>query len=715
MRPWRALATAHAGPAVCGNGTDFMGVFEVDWSAVKLDVEHLVSTVPYWLGVDLAASKDGKGRDPETSYAGVVTTAVLARLREMGADTEGFGSCPPGHTTVRVFALATMGVPWAHFFGRVSDDVMWLVAGSLGNWDDLMRYSWPVFEVLGLVQQLYDESLELECRATCNPEEQSWWGSDSSQRLSASCPCLRAAGLADQAVSVLAAEGLRGRQNALSLVRSVQSLMAEWVGSSRSRGTLALAGDWPVFEALGRLSKELRRLRESSVASPRRPAVVVLYCGPMDLSARLQRWAHGRGVVVRAVQGGLNSAACTEHYVRNSLDVADAVMFISPWTHRWTQLETEETEKVFTNLLSAFQRYPEVELGGAPCVDRAGYWVWPPREVKRKYWKLAYRAFPTGFRAPGAMKTASDWVVGDVTSGTRIYDATLLRKLLNGSVAVRTGLDVAEFLVELDIRGVNARVAAATLVDGTVLREDNYLEHAMWPASLAREYAVEAAEFTPTAGRHIVCLFPNAREANYFAEMRGTVISWCIRERLNRMFQNIAKWWHALGDDYFIVPVSASVLNMVRNGEAEVFPWEADIDINLLTTKPVDDFRALLAEHVDALAQLGSGYKATIRGDRAVFSDTEDTVRMDVWISGGHDLASWDIRTQLAGVEVRLYQDFVFRSFHHYKPGVKVYGHTAGKLLGCLDDHPACMVDCYRRQPSTHCEFDDFVHLNSFL
>jgi len=278
-------------------------------------------------------------------------------------------------------------------------------------------------------------------------------------------------------------------------------------------------------------------------------------------------------------------------------------------------------------------------------------------------------------------------------------------------------LDVSEFFVELDILAKERDLRAYTFLQGASL-EDDYRTHALLSPHLARAFHVEAARFLPHFGRQQKhCLFPSSSYAAAFTQKHGVVVSWCTRNTLREMFQVVGRWWLGLNPrGHVIVPVSASVLNIFRSGESELFPWDADIDANFIANHPIV-VGSFLEEHQAALAKLGYSY--TLRGDRAVIHAPGDAARMDIWISGPQDIQGYDIRARLCGVRVNFFREQLEGTVWYYRPGEKVYGNTNGELLHCTwHGHNACLPDCVRGGRGIGrdgCEFPDrFVHLDAY-
>ncbi|CAE8626795.1 unnamed protein product [Polarella glacialis] len=358
-----------------------------------------------------------------------------------------------------------------------------------------------------------------------------------------------------------------------------------------------------------------------------------------------------------------------------------------------------------------------------PSFDLTRVFNWPLRRVRYGYWKLAYEEYATGHETSPYLPLTQFWAVGDTTSGTRAYSSQVFAQLQDqlarreaeyipklpsladlddgflgdpstaftqGSVGDRE--DVAEeWLVSLDLLAKDLGLRVYTLLRGASL-EDDYRSVARLTPWLSRTFHIEAARFVSpdhrgngAQGPHQVhCLFPSSRLAAKFTGEHGVVVSWCTRQRLRDMFKAVGGWWLGLDPKgHIIVPVSASVLNLFRSGDSELFPWDADIDANFIADHPLV-LGSLLEEHVETLRELG--YTYILRGDRVVFRTLSDSARMDVWISGPQEVKLFDIRARLCGVRVNFFRDQIEGTVWYYRPGEKIYGNTKGKLLNCRSE-----------------------------
>jgi len=161
--------------------------------------------------------------------------------------------------------------------------------------------------------------------------------------------------------------------------------------------------------------------------------------------------------------------------------------------------------------------------------------------------------------------------------------------------------------------------------------------------------------------------------------------------------------------------VSASVLNIFRGYDSEMFPWDADIDANFIANHPIV-VGQFLEEHEEELKRMGYGF--ILRNDRAVIRTLADTARMDIWLSGPQEVRAFDIRARFCGVRINMFREQIEGSVWYYRPGEKIYGNTKGKLLHCTwPGHNACLPDCVRDGRGIGpggCEFPDrFVHLDA--
>jgi len=278
-----------------------------------------------------------------------------------------------------------------------------------------------------------------------------------------------------------------------------------------------------------------------------------------------------------------------------------------------------------------------------------------------------------------------------------------------------TRIDALEWFVELDLVAKELGVKGYTWLSGATL-EDDYKTHSTLSVRFASTFHIESARFVGQGTYQHQCLFPSSKLSSAFTADHGVVVSLCTRRMLRQMFRDVGSWWLALSPlEHVIVPVSASVLNIYRSGESELFPWDADIDANFIASHPIV-VGSFVEEHQETLAQMG--YRFESRGDRVVIMDLADTARMDIWLSGPQDIRGYDVRSRLCGIRVNFFRDQLAGSVWYYRPGEKIYGNTKGRLLHCRHTgHNACLPDCLRDGLGTGddgCEFPDrFVHMDT--
>eukprot|EP00928_Gymnodinium_smaydae_P031789 TRINITY_DN23220_c0_g1_i1.p1 TRINITY_DN23220_c0_g1~~TRINITY_DN23220_c0_g1_i1.p1 ORF type:complete len:810 (-),score=135.11 TRINITY_DN23220_c0_g1_i1:51-2228(-) len=716
------------------------------------------------LSRDLLGAKDSGGRDPAVSYGDVQLQRHLERFQRLderltseAEDVTRSGRCAIGRWCVRLFVSALYsGLQWDAWFRRHRADLAAVVGHA--NWTAPALGGWPLLEIVGLIADL-GATVEL-------PVEDGWCGdtdfgelvavsTSSAERLrevagplarQPSCGLARALGVA----ALAAAEAVAPRpprataaaaaRRAGVLLREVQVSLRraiEGEGAGAGMGAEILFAP-PLPSFLGRVAGFLR---SSAERLAERPFVDVIYCGHLDLQDYLQELcAEQRGRCafhMRTTESHEESLrVCYDHYRRSVQALTarptqsdlDSTIVVSPLAWQWRP----ETGQDVWGLITERQRWGnEIVWAGLPCLNRSSIWNWPVRRLRHQYWKLAYEDYATGHETSRYIPLAQDWAVGSTTSGTRVYqtrmlmalEAELLRLEQDGPAALPgaeaplgpPAAGAVEWLVALDLAALGLGVRAYTRLAGASL-EDDYRWRAKLSPRLSRTFHIEAARFHPTAGQEQHCLFPSSREASAFTSSHGVVVSWCTRRRLRDMFQAVGRWWLNLSPrGHIIVPVSASVLNIFRSGEAELFPWDADIDANFIADHPLV-VGSILEEHAETIR--GLGYTWILKGDRTVFMDLADTVRMDVWLSGPQEVAAYNVRSRLCGVRVNFFEDQLKGIVWYYRPGEKIYGNTKGQLLHCTwDGHNACLPDCLRDGlgvGSDGCEFPDrFVHLDA--
>jgi hypothetical protein len=213
------------------------------------------------------------------------------------------------------------------------------------------------------------------------------------------------------------------------------------------------------------------------------------------------------------------------------------------------------------------------------------------------------------------------------------------------------------------------------------------------------------------------CLFAEHDDAMAVAKM-GLVMPWCFRDRIVKLFRTVSQWWTSHNSpekdvEFIIVPVSSTILNLLRNGgSADPFPWDQDMDFNLLTAWPLKDPKGFFATNAKPLLDAGFQYEFRNFGERVKIFD--ELVEVDAFLSGSHVIPDYHLHATLLGEPIRLYPELLDEHFGYYQPGAKVYNPIAGapaKPLHCrAPGHPACMPNCWPGHDG--CEFEDsFVKL----
>lgn len=718
----------------------------IRWDAVREDLGFIVVQVLEGaLSRDLQASKDTKGRDPAVSYGDVQLQRHLERFQRLAEILPEHSVCTLGRHTVRLFVSALYsGLPWHVWLRRYEDDLEGLFHRS--NWTAAEASGWPVLELLIMLSSVHggvdvsatcgtDARLAVDDALLDGPQSvlQNW-----AQPLRRRPPCPFARTVAGVALATTATAPGRSQRGAAPQIGKTQAELRALVGT-RDAAAYALSFTEPLPSLLMRLSTEQKRHTK-----PRTARLDIVYCGELDITDALSEMCSGHRGPCRTHVKSTESRqetreACYSHYrgfldslastTPSSAEDADysSTLLLSPFLWQWNPDVRRDLERLVGEQRT-WRR--EVFAAGLPCVNSSRIWNWPVQRLRHGYWKLAYTEYATGHETSPLMPLSQFWAVGDTTSGTRVYEtralADLMRRLRQREAEYPSKLppagpgqarvlDVSEVFVELDLASHERKFKPYTLLQGSVL-EDNYRKFVSLSPHLSRSFHVEAARFLPNSAQQKHCLFPSSREASAFTQDHGVVVSWCTRKALSQMFWDVGRWWLSLNPKgHIIVPVSASVLNIFRSGETELFPWDADIDANFIANHPIV-VGGFLEEHEEELARMGYGF--ILRGDRAVIRTLEDTARMDIWLSGPQDVEMFNIRSRLCGVRVNFFPEQLAGSVWYYRPGEKIYGNTKGKLLHCTwPEHNACLPDCVRDGRGIGpdgCEFPDrFVHLDT--
>mmetsp|Transcript_55192 Transcript_55192/g.178926 ORF Transcript_55192/g.178926 Transcript_55192/m.178926 type:complete len:452 (-) Transcript_55192:503-1858(-) len=408
-----------------------------------------------------------------------------------------------------------------------------------------------------------------------------------------------------------------------------------------------------------------------------------------------------------------------------------ATIVLSPFLQGWN------LQQHGLRLKSAFDMFAQytpniLSVLGMPSVDVDGQWSWPLRHIRRQYWKLTYSSYPTGsarYLRWGSGKKLCHG--GDSVSGSRIYRSSALRELLQG-VDRQAG---ASWLVNLDLEAHKRGFGRSTfLCTHGMFPEEDYLPHADLTAELATRYEVEAAIFDASVGLRTNCAF-SSRGPDFVNELISRsflVAPWCFRRVLRDSWQKLARWWHGLATDHYIVASDGTGLALFRNLH-ELIPWDTDIDARFFakfdTAANLNDFVDNSSRISVELKDLGFtctsilDYSARGAGIHVALTYDDEQMRggpvlaeLDIVIQGHMPKARFPLATKLAGVSVRLSQDLQDLLVRKYSAPWKQ--NKMDQSLVCLDpSHNACVPNCtiVGADETPDCEFPDrFVEIDFF-
>lgn len=704
----------------------------VRWDVVRGDLAHVLEEIIFngALGRDLQSSKDSGGRDPAVSYGDVQLHRHLERFQSLVKILPERPQCILGRFALRLFvSVLFSGLQWRDWFARHQEDLAGIVHSV--NWTWAVSSGWPLFQLLSLLADLHGHTeAPLECGSV------DWDSLVASPPASVvDVPRCMFGNAVVAAARTSAAGGMRVEDSIHAprwLAQLQHSLRQALPNGSGDDYQLLFASPLPrLFAKLSALS-----LRGREVAR-----LDIVYCGHLQIAEELDGLCGSNrcGLHIFITDSPAHTSdVCYSHYRRSARDIrryysqgsdeSASTILVSPWAWRWGPGSTKDIRRL---VREREQWRHLLDVVGTPCINRSSIWNWPVRRVRHAYWKLAYQEYATGYETSPYMALAQFWAVGDTTSATRVYSTATYSRLVDtisrheafypSSLPTPmqphgsdTSGDASQWFLELDLAAKELGVKAHTFLSGNSW-EDDYVSRGSLTWRLARTFHIEAARFTVGGGYQERCLFGSSKQASEFTAVHGVVTSWCIRQKLRRMFQVVGRWWLGLNPrKHIIVPVSASLLNLFRGGERELFPWDADIDANFIAGGNKEVVVGQIMEaHAATLAELGYGY--ILRGDRVVIHDTEDSVRMDIWISGPQDVNAYDIRAKMCGVRVNTFREQLDGTVWYYRPGEKIAGNTQGILLHCKwQGHNACLPDCVRHGlgiGADGCEFEDsFVH-----
>eukprot|EP00929_Paragymnodinium_shiwhaense_P012199 TRINITY_DN11895_c0_g1_i4.p1 TRINITY_DN11895_c0_g1~~TRINITY_DN11895_c0_g1_i4.p1 ORF type:complete len:770 (+),score=163.17 TRINITY_DN11895_c0_g1_i4:83-2392(+) len=749
------LPTAWPSRRAASSGGGCVGLIEdgIVWDVVRTDLTHVLQLILEGaLSRDLHAAKDSAGRDPAVSYGDVQLQRHLERFQQLAKLLESRRDvkCELGRQAVLLLVSSVYsGLQWPTWFRKYEAELVGVIHEA--NWTEALGAGWPILGTIALIAEMHggsdvpescennkfdtvlaltDEGKEVRPADIGTPTNCTF-----GEALAVLASAASAAAAAAK-VARFASAGSQRLHSSFSLVRPVQLAVRDAVQDELGVASSPLFA-FPMPALLSRLANSLKAMQAKHAATSQ---VDIIYCGHAHVDDdELRAVCAGRQCDLHRLQTESleESLKVCYAFYRKSLQsmreraqaqkgMQTSTFLISPLLWQWREEVTHDLRQLLKEQ-SVWRR--EVAWAGLGAMNSSKLYNWPVQRLRHQYWKLDYSDYATGHETSPYMPLAQFWAVGDTTSGTRIYDTRVLLELEDSILRAERGhpaalplsseplgepSSAAEWFVALDLAAKAQGLRAYTLLAGQVL-EDSYRSHVALSSRLSRSFHVEAARFLPGAAQQHNCLFPTSKTAAAFTSDHGTVVSWCTRWRLKRMFQVIGNWWLQLAPGkHIIVPVSASVLNIYRSGDLELFPWDADIDANFISQNPLV-IGSLLEEHQDQLASMGYDY--ILKGDRVVFKDIHDTARMDIWISGPQDVIAYEIRARLCGVRVNFFRDQLEGTVWYYRPAEKIFGNTRGMLLHCRwPGHNACLPDCVRDGLGVGpdgCEFPDrFVHLD---
>lgn len=523
-----------------------------------------------------------------------------------------------------------------------------------------------------------------------------------------------------------------------------------------------LPKDWhPKIEELGYRQRSPMTIRwePSDELVDGTPKVMVLYCGPLDLKPQMQKFRFLGSVF----QESLENCAHRLRSAANRLSAPDQwILFVSPFAVDAAAVDLGFVQALRTALLRRHPEGPEAMAAGSAARGEDGRPAWTARSIKYRFYKVQYRYLAHGTLQGPLTPEDGTCLLGDASSGTRLYRPGVLQALLKKTVA----LDVATLMVELDLlaklggsppgprlrrRRDRDRDLGGEMISGRILtcagpnffqlREEDYLQKANLPDAFAQRYQVEAVDY---AGRILTSSKPallvgngtDWQTAHTVAEQR-IATSLLYRRRIEDDFVKIVKWWTSLDPEHhFAAPKQGTLLTaMVRGGDVSMMPWDTDLELALYSTgaNPVlgwcDDVLDLQDRRSCVLRQLQEQLQMPIkRGPDQFFSqwlyETHLTfAKYRVNVDMVFDV-NFERYVPLFPIKVRMFGDSILRVswpvWEHlffevfqgnFEKKVGTSGNIAASVPRCRLEHNACIPDC--EQPEGPCDFefqDYFAH-----
>ncbi|CAL1153662.1 unnamed protein product [Cladocopium goreaui] len=149
-------------------------------------------------------------------------------------------------------------------------------------------------------------------------------------------------------------------------------------------------------------------------------------------------------------QESLENCAHRLRSAANRLSAPDQwILFVSPFAVDAAAVDLGFVQALRTALLRRHPEGPEAMAAGSAARGEDGRPAWTARSIKYRFYKVQYRYLAHGTLQGPLTPEDGAWtcLLGDASSGTRLYRPGVLQALLKKTVA----LDVATLMVELDL------------------------------------------------------------------------------------------------------------------------------------------------------------------------------------------------------------------------------------------------------------------------
>eukprot|EP00928_Gymnodinium_smaydae_P028544 TRINITY_DN21737_c0_g1_i2.p1 TRINITY_DN21737_c0_g1~~TRINITY_DN21737_c0_g1_i2.p1 ORF type:complete len:1372 (+),score=273.36 TRINITY_DN21737_c0_g1_i2:158-4273(+) len=390
-------------------------------------------------------------------------------------------------------------------------------------------------------------------------------------------------------------------------VEAAQEALQSWIGE-RSHSD-AFFTSWPVLRLLVEIADLLHSSgsKEQPMSTQHRTkddsSLLVLSCadGVAKGDVRAALNSHGSGTTWRHLRASPSTGrGCAEALLTEVLQQQRREQDGGP---RWIALvsplvraDEEAVQGALASLVreAASRRLKIVGLptaavaGGTWPLNGTAIFAWPARRLRLRGQRLRFERYPTGYDGASGHCAA-----GDTTSGTRVYNASVLRTLLatlpDGAFArahedgAQVAAGVSELLVSLDFAAWKLHLRAHTCMEAPLL-EDDYLSRArLFPRSLPledsppsesrtqaprRHLAVEVAEFTP---RNLRWACPHAAAWPRLANANGAAVRSCAEADIALIVQALSSVAGTLQDDVGTRNDPRSISGLDRRQSAQIW------------------------------------------------------------------------------------------------------------------------------------------------